>query len=687
MYGTFSRTLSRLPGIEELLGHPVIWLRPGTRHVPEGVKALAGWGQRPTTRKPRKWAMRHGLPFVTLEDGFLRSLWPGQAHPSVSLVVDQEGIYYAADATSSLERLLNSDINLFDGVGKDAVRARQLVQTTKLSKYNLAPDFDCSLLDESRTRILVVDQTRGDPSIKHGLADEDSFHAMLATARRENPNATVYIKTHPEVSDGHKHGYLDRVVPDGKTVLLKQSVNPMSLVEHMDRVYVVTSHLGFEALLSGTPVSCFGMPWYAGWGVTEDSQHCPRRQRKRTLDELFSAAYLHYSRYLDPVSGQRGTIFDVIKWLQSQRSQMAQDIGRSIAIGFRRWKAENVRPFIHSDRRATYFVPHAKAAARLIPTSNDRLIVWGAADRPDIEALAERSGSTLLRMEDGFVRSIGLGSDFIPPSSLVLDKRGIYFDPRKESDLEHLLNTRSFTDEDVRRAAHVRSQLIEHGITKYNIEPRSTPAWPKDGRRVVLVPGQVEDDASIRHGCDKIRTNLGLLQAVRAANSDAYIVYKPHPDVVVKNRAGKVHHIDALHYVDTIESNISIVSCIEACDEVHTMTSLTGFDALIRDKKVTVYGRPFYAGWGLTLDKLPIARRTRLLSLDELVAGSLLHYPVYWDWTLQGYTTCEALIRKLVERRNFLLSGPGMASLHTTYARRLWRKIELWSRAGFALKR
>lgn len=687
MYGTFSRTLSRLPGIEALLGKPIIWLRPGARRVPEGVTEIAGWGHRPTTLRPRQWAARNDLPFVTLEDGFLRSLRHGQQHPSLSMVVDEDGIYYAAGTPSKLEKLLASEADVLSGLGADTLRAREFIQRAKLSKYNLAPDLNPSTLSQGRPHILVVDQTRGDPGISHGFADESTFRLMLAKARQENPDATIYVKTHPEVSNGVKRGYFTNADADSRTVLLRDPINPMSLVAHMDRVYVVTSHLGFEALLAGTPVTCFGMPWYAGWGATQDQQRSDHRRKRRSVDELFAAAYLHYTRYLNPVSAERGTIFDVIEWLKAQKRHAARDTGRSIAIGYRRWKAENVRPFLHSDPKSTLFVPNAKAAAHLQPSITDRLIVWGANVKPEVEALAQRTGAALLRMEDGFIRSVGLGSDFVPPGSLVLDHSGIYFDPRTQSDLERLLNTCAFGTEDLRQASVVRDLIVEHGITKYNIEPRQKPSWAVTGQYVVLVPGQVEDDASVKYGCENVRTNLGLLAQARAACPDALIVYKPHPDVAVKNRNGKVHIDDALRYADVIETNVSIISCIEACDEVHTMTSLTGFDALLREKRVIVYGRPFYAGWGLTVDILPILRRERKLTLHELIAGSLIRYPIYWDWSLRGYTTCEALIRQLVKRRDALSAGPGISSLHLSYARRQLYKARLWARAGFLLKR
>jgi capsule polysaccharide export protein KpsC/LpsZ len=175
-------------------------------------------------------------------------------------------------------------------------------------------------------------------------------------------------------------------------------------------------------------------------------------------------------------------------------------------------------------------------------------------------------------------------------------------------------------------------------------------------RLVVLVPGQVEDDASVRYGCIDVKTNLGLLQAVRLARPDAFIVYKPHPDVVSGNRAGAL--AQAREFADHVETHCSVVSCIEACDEVHTMTSLAGFDALLRGKRVVTYGQPFYAGWGLTQDIVTdgaaFTRRIRRLTLDALVAGALLRYPIYWNWDLKRHTTCEAVLHRIVETRNAL---------------------------------
>jgi capsular polysaccharide export protein len=474
----------------------------------------------------------------------------------------------------------------------------------------------------------------------------------------------------------------------------------------MDRVYVVTSTMGFEALLAGKPVTCFGVPWYAGWGVTDDRcTHSPawaRRTRKRTVEELFAAAYIHYTRYLNPVTHQRGSILDAIDWLIRQKDMAMRmhgpdRMGRVVGVGFRRWKAANLKPMLglHTQRVSFTAGLSGTLDQRLQP--GDTVVCWGG--QPPT-ALAEHVRSCwvrLLHVEDGFVRSVGLGSDLIRPQSIVLDERGIYFDATRPSDLEHLLQTRAFTAEDWARAQAVRALVVEHGISKYNHEPRQPVSWREaaQGRAVVLVPGQVEDDASISLGCTTVRTNLGLLQAVRAERPDAYIVYKPHPDVLSGNRQGRVALQAARQWADHIEAGTSVVSCIEACDEVHTMTSLTGFDALLRGRRVVTYGQPFYAGWGLTEDRardpLPgsqqptlapaLDRRTRRLSLDELVAGALLHYPIYWDWDLKGYTTCEAVLHRIVEQRTALEANGGLDQLRVGWWRRQGRKLKVLAQA------
>ncbi|MBT8421374.1 MAG: hypothetical protein KJO08_11030 [Gammaproteobacteria bacterium] len=349
----------------------------------------------------------------------------------------------------------------------------------------------------------------------------------------------------------------------------------------------------------------------------------------------------------------------------------------------------NTAPFLSMFPEHVHRVRGVQQAAALKPGERDYLIWWGMDVPQAVKTLAEATGARLTRMEDGFVRSVGLGSDLIRPLSLVLDRRGLYFDPTGPSDLEHILDTAAFSEEELEQARFARAFIVAHGITKYNLEPRDRIDWPTGDKPVVLVPGQVEDDASIRYGCADINTNLALVRAAREARPDAFIVYKPHPDVMSGNRAGILPPSRIRTWADHVETRLSVVSCIEAADEIHTMTSLSGFDALLRGKRVVVYGQPFYAGWGLTEDILKkntlkegaaFARRRRCLTLDELVAGALLRYPIYWDWDLKGYTSCEAVLHRIVETRNALESNGGLRKLRMGFARRQWRKLCILTR-------
>ncbi|MFC3162975.1 hypothetical protein [Ciceribacter thiooxidans] len=283
---------------------------------PRNIDAVAGWGAKESGRRAAKVARKLGVPVLYLEDGFLRSIRPGKTSPGYSLVIDHEGIYYDSTRPSTLESLLNSDSQLLAGIEGSVARAKHLILTHQLSKYNHAPRLATrDLREHDSQRVLVVDQTAGDNSVETGGANAHTFQRMLAAALTENPEATIYVKTHPEVSAKTKRGYLTDIVEDERTVVLRHPINPMSLVAKMDRVYTVTSTMGFEALLAGRQVTCFGIPWYSGWGVTDDRQLCSRRSRSRSIDELFAAAYFHYTTYINPRNRKRGDIFDVISWL------------------------------------------------------------------------------------------------------------------------------------------------------------------------------------------------------------------------------------------------------------------------------------------------------------------------------------------------------------------------------------
>jgi capsular polysaccharide export protein len=288
------------------------------------------------------------------------------------------------------------------------------------------------------------------------------------------------------------------------------------------------------------------------------------------------------------------------------------------------------------------------------------LALWGSRPAPG----RLREGIATVRVEDGFLRSVGLGADLVRPLSWVMDREGIYYDATHPSALERMLQHRSFDADLLQRARALREAIVHHVVTKYNV---GDGAWHRPaaaaGRPVLVVAGQVERDASIRYGGVEVRTNPALLQAVRRANPDAWLVYKPHPDV----RAGVRDGGDggAARWCDEIAADVSLEAMFGgAIDELHVVTSLAGFEALLRGVPVVTWGAPFYAGWGLTRDMAVPTRRTRRLSLDELVAGALLEYPIYVSRTTGRFTTAERALEELLAWRAAGGATPG-----------LWRRL------------
>jgi len=234
--------------------------------------------------------------------------------------------------------------------------------------------------------------------------------------------------------------------------------------------------------------------------------------------------------------------------------------------------------------------------------------------------------------------------------SLVVDERGIYFDPTTESDLEYILKTYTFDKELLKRAQNLKEYLIEKKLSKYNIHKDKSIVFNTD-KRIILVIGQVEDDASIKYGGDGM-SNLELLKKVYQKREGKYIIYKPHPDVEAGNRKGKIDKNTVLKYATEFITDVSLPSLLEVSDEVHTITSLSGFEALIRGKKVYTYGMPFYAGWGLTIDEKNCTRRDKKISLLELVAATYIIYPRYINPDTNKFCEVEVLISALEKQKN-----------------------------------
>lgn len=321
----------------------------------------------------------------------------------------------------------------------------------------------------------------------------------------------------------------------------------------------------------------------------------------------------------------------------------------AVCVGMSWWKRRRIAEFFAMPSGRPVFRRGVAAAVDEAAARGGAIAVWATREPVGLAEAARARGVSLVRVEDGFLRSVGLGSDFLPGASIVVDEGGIYFDPDSGSDLERLLRDGDFDPALLARARRLADRIVVGGVTKYNLGRNGARIPWAPGRRRILVPGQVEDDLSVRLGGGAVRGNLDLLARVRAANPGAFIVYKPHPDVVAGHRNGAVGAVALSHYADWIVRDGSIAALCGEIDELHTLTSLSGFEALLRRVPVTVYGRPFYAGWGLTHD-VTHWDRGRRLSLEELAAGALILYPRYLDPVTRRLCTPETIIDRLARR-------------------------------------
>jgi capsular polysaccharide export protein len=482
------------------------------------------------------------------------------------------------------------------------------------------------------------------PESDDGVGGAWSRLIAAVGAERGQEKVALYV---PGASSKQARGALTRLAAEQDMLLIDGPANAWSLIENISSLYTVDNELGFLALLKGIKVRCFGQPFYAGWGLTDDDDSALPRHARRNLEELFAAACLLATDYVNPYDNTSSSFEDACAILADWRR--INDANRAIAacLGMSFWKRRRMGDVLRSSDGTPQFCKTTNAAIKAARQRGGAIAVWAAREPADLVSAAAEAGIPVVRIEDGFVRSVGLGANFTPAASIAIDRSGIYFDPTKPSDLEHILQDTEFGMGLVERSRRLIQTLVTRGITKYNTGADMPRIDAPDGRRKLFVPGQVEGDRSVATGGAGIYRNIDLLERVRALNPDAFVIYKPHPDVDAGHRLGAVPDAEALRFADHIIRGVSTAAIIPAVDEIHTLTSLAGFEALIRRRKVVVYGQPFYAGWGLTTDMTPVERRTRKLSLEELIAGSLVLYPRYFDPVTRLPCGPEILIERL----------------------------------------
>lgn len=623
MIGVFCPKEKKIPFLDSFFNERITY---SPAKYGNELKAITAFGNDSSIRQGRKLAAKKRIPFYSIKPGlsplFLEGNQPLFDYPYSYMISQSDN----SERDLELENLLES-IN---------------IEPSLLEKAQLVLDA-ITQEQEYSEYIVLVDQ------LNQGNRDQASaFQKMLDETLNTYPKQSIKI-----LSFSSGNGYLKELCQDTTIEYIENTAQGKKLLKSAKKVMVMDAPEGFIPLLFNKEVHSYGQPFYSGWGFTKDKIKNKEHTRNRTLLELFTIVFYLFEKQINPLTGLPTDLNDILEVILYQRYlNNDHEAGKKVyCFGIQPWKRGFVRPFVKTPSNTVLFPKSAQEVKKEM-SENSELLVWGHKEPSDVKELAEELNKPIMRIEDGFIRSVGLGTNVTLPWSLALDHMGIYYNPQEVSELETILNQQIFTENMIEDARRIRQKIVENQLTKYNSEPIETLQLPSEGKKVILVPGQVEDDASIRYGCKDIKTNTDLLNCVRQHNPDAYIIYKPHPDIVSKNRQGDVTSDFISGACDHIEIEASIISCIQYSDEVHTMTSLTGFDALLRDKKVFTYGSPFYSGWGLTEDRHPVDRRTRSLTLDELIAGALLVYPRYYDWENKIRVSCDTVVEKLIDKRN-----------------------------------
>lgn len=227
---------------------------------------------------------------------------------------------------------------------------------------------------------------------------------------------------------------------------------------------------------------------------------------------------------------------------------------------------------------------------------NPVIYIWGY-KAPDffIDYIREQK-LDIFFLEDGFIRSGPCDESGTPPLSIVMDSQAPYFDTTRPNDLTDLIANFDFEQDgyDETLAQEMLDYYVSKRVSKYNHQPYVDviPIYGVKNEKRILVLGQVPYDDSLKYGGGLDITLLDVVSKAIEENSNAQIIVKPHP--MTLNDPSIISVLTKLNCL-VLTQPIHLVDALETIDHVYTITSLGGFEALLRGKMVTVLGRPFYS--------------------------------------------------------------------------------------------
>ena len=303
------------------------------------------------------------------------------------------------------------------------------------------------------------------------------------------------------------------------------------------------------------------------------------------------------------------------------------------------------------------------------------IVCWGCKyDYKDSLSIAIKE-----EVEDGFLRSVGLGVEKVMPMSLIVDGSSIHFDRNRVSTIKAMAYRRQQLGEELlRRSERCIAFIKNYDIDKYNISRSPSLIELSKSEEYVLVLGQVDSDASIRYACEVPITSNQLVYLAKMRHPFSKIIYRPHPEVVreLQTDQESFKNLKRICILDDSGSSLTELLRADEIKKVYTISSLSGMESLFYNKEVYVYGSPFYSGWGLTNDfNTPFIKSVKL---SELFYYSYIDYPIYiCPFTNDRITVEETLIIIVLIKNSMVYKDiDGFTIKNTLFAKELLNSFE-----------
>jgi capsular polysaccharide export protein len=606
-------------------------------------------------------------PILRLKDGIFAGYSNKKSSYSLYYAFESD-VYYNLKKESNIESLLRSYWVPSEEEWQTAHLAIEMINKYGITKYSEYPHIsESAMRGVGYENILLVDQPIDDESVLLGNADEQTFNDMLLYAFDNYQYANIYVKLHPDTIDGKKEGYLQKLLVkhglnDHPSIkLIDTHCNITSLFHFINDIFVVTSQVGFEALLRNKNVRCFGTPFYSGWGLTTDMQTLSESKPQRSLMDLFIALVLQHTLYLNPFTGKKGTILDLLEYVALQQRHNNKKNVAFYNTDF--IEHRNVDVLLNADKKNFSAITKAKQIPKHI---DDFILTDKKSTFQEVEPLKYRAF-----LSKSFLFSDSVSNEDV--LSLIVDHNGPFYDPKAQSDLDYMLNHETYTNYEKNCAEQFLIDLRGKFLMDMRNEDSGNVLSEKQNsnKKLIFIPGQLEeDDMTLVGGDITIPSDYELLVAILQKVENSLIIYKPALGSKFKklNDIGKGGLVNLSSLVKernnrfVFEFDASISHCIEAADEVHLLNHTCGLEAIVKGKKVVTYGLPFYGGLGLTEDKQKFPREKREISLEEFALAVYMLYPRYKLPNEEYFTSASNALKYDKEKHTLVVKPKGFFS-------------------------